>query len=274
MTGHYQTLIKGPVSWSWKQYGQGKRMMFAFHGFNRGPEDFEAFSRQLGEEYTLLAFDLFFHGKSSVETGDHIVPMTLEVLKSLIDDILEKYGVQEFEVMAYSFGGRLAMNCVEIYKGRVKGLYLMAPDGLRFNPGFYAAVQTYPGRILLKRYTHNVKAVLPIMKLLGSLRIYNPKAIEFYMNHLVVDSMRVKVYNSWMYHRSTVPDLNKVVKIIQQEKIRLLLFFGKYDLIIPPKLGERFAKRAGMPGALHILETGHRLHEKNREICEIILNGK
>ncbi len=270
----YQTHRKKPVSWSWKQFGHGKQVMLAFHGFNRGPDDFEPFSRHLGENYTVLAFDLFFHGKSYVEADAPFQPLTLPVLKSLLDPILEQYGVQEFEIMAYSFGGRLALNCVEIYQERIKGLYLLAPDGIRFNPGFYAAVQTAPGRALLKRCTHEVKAILKIMKLLGMLRIYNPKAIEFYMNHLVVDSMRLKVYHSWMYHRLTVPDLNRVVKIIRKEKIRMLLFFGKYDLIIPPKLGERFAKRAGLPDSLHILETGHRLQERSREICEIILRGK
>ncbi len=267
----YKTLKKGRINWNWKQFGTGKTLLLAFHGFNRSPDDFEPFGRWIGDKYTILAFDLFFHGKSHPEMDTELIPLSLPDLKKLIDEILKIYGTHEFEVIAYSFGGRLALNCVEIYGNRVKGIYLIAPDGLRFNPGFYFAVQTRVGRAILKRYANNVTPVLKFMKLLTKLKLYKPKVMDFYMNHLVVEQMRMKVYHCWMFHRKTVPDLKEVVHIIKSEKIRLLLIFGKYDLIIPPELGQRFAKKIRRPHSLYILETGHRLNEKSREIAEIII---
>ena len=243
----YKTLKIGRINWNWKQFGSGKTLLLAFHGFNRNPDDFEPFTKWIGDKYTILAFDLFFHGKSHLGMDAELLPLSLIELKEIIDEILKIYGTHEFEVIAYSFGGRLALYCVERYGNRVKGIYLIAPDGLRFNPGFYFAVQTWAGRFILKHYANNVTPVLKFMKLLSSLKLYKPKVMDFYMNHLVVEQMRMKVYHCWMFHRTTVPDLKDLVHIIKSENIRLLLIFGKYDLIIPPELGHRFAKKVGRP---------------------------
>ncbi len=257
-------------TWCWKEYGHGKKLMLAFHGFNRSPEDYQPFGKSLGTEYTIIALDLFFHGSSFVEFDEEPPALSKDDLKELIDAILKQYNAAEFEVIAYSFGGRLALNCVEIYKSRVKGLYLMAPDAMRFNPGYFFAVQTSIGRAIFKKYLKDPSLLLKIMKLTVSLGLYSSKAMGFYINHIEYEPMRKKVYHSWMLHRKIVPDLNKVTNIIKKENIRLLLFFGKYDIIIPPKLGELFAKRVGRPDALHILEIGHRLTEKHGEIAALI----
>lgn len=244
--------------------------MFAFHGFNRSPEDYHPFGKWLGNEYTIIALDLFFHGNSTVDFEGDPPSLSRDDLKKMIDALLKHYNATNFEVIAYSFGGRLAMNCVEIYQSRVKGLYLMAPDALRFNPGYFFAVQTAIGRSFFKRYLKDPTPLLKIMKLTASLGLYSKKAMGFFINHIEFEPMRKKVYNCWMLHRQTVPDLKKVTSIIKKENIRLLLFFGKYDIIIPPKLGENFARKAGRPNALHILEIGHRLPEKHREVAALI----
>lgn len=260
----------GAFTWSWKEYGYGEKLMLAFHGFNRSPDDYQPFGKWIGNEYTIIAPDLFFHGDSTVEFDKDPPALSRDDLKELIDAILKKYKTTDFEVIAYSFGGRLALNCVEIYKSRVKGLYLMAPDAMRFNPGYFFAVQTFLGRAFFKKYLKDPSPLIKIMKLTASLGLYSAKAMSFYINHIEFEPMRKKVYNCWMLHRNTVPDLQLVTSIIKKENIRLLLFFGKYDIIIPPKLGESFAKKAGKPEALHILEIGHRLPEKHREIAALL----
>ncbi|MBL0341643.1 MAG: alpha/beta hydrolase [Bacteroidetes bacterium] len=267
----YKSLKRGNITWSWKEYGRGKRILLAFHGFNRSPEDFHSFERWLGHEFTILAFDLFFHGASTVDFHDTPPPLSRPVLKEFIEAVLIKYNVREFDVLAYSFGGRLALNCVELFEERVKGLYLMASDAMRFNPGYYFAVQTRIGRAVFRSYLINPKPLMQLMKLVASLGWSNKKAIEFYMHHMVFEAMRYKVYNCWMLHRETVPDINSVTKLIKENNTSLLLFFGKFDIIIPPKLGAGFAKKAGRKHALHILDIGHRLPEKHQEISEIIL---
>jgi hypothetical protein len=49
------------------------------------------------------------------------------------------------------------------------------------------------------------------------------------------------------------------------------LFFGKYDAIIPPSYGKHFANALAQPYVMVILDSGHRVMEKYKEICEIIL---
>lgn len=257
--------------WFWRQYGKGQKILLAFHGFNRSPDDFHSFEKWLGDDYTILAFDLFFHGKSVVKDNEHLPAFNRAELKEVIELVLERFGRKNFELIAHSYGGRLAMNCVEIFGSRVEGLYLMAPDAMRFNPGYWFATQSALGRKIMRKYRHNPEPVLKFMRLLAKLGLYSEKAIEFYISHVNFEPMREKVYKVWMAHRHTVVSRKHVTEIISKNNIRTLLFFGKYDSIIPPSLGIRFAKEAGSSAKLHILEIGHRVHEKNKEISEIIL---
>ncbi|HMT30104.1 MAG TPA: alpha/beta fold hydrolase, partial [Bacteroidia bacterium] len=117
----YKSLKKGAITWNWKEYGRGAKYLLAFPGFSRSPEDYHSFGKWMGAEDTILAFELFFHGHSEVKYEDEPPVLTYQLLKDLMDEILERYKITEFELLAYSFGGRLALNLVEIYGSRVKG---------------------------------------------------------------------------------------------------------------------------------------------------------
>ncbi len=266
----YQHIQQGDFDWHWKEYGSGSKLLLAFHGFNRSPDDFHSFEKWLGQEYTILAFDLFYHGKSAVRNNHNNMAINLLELKSLIDEVLFNYNKEVFEIVAYSFGGRLALNLVEIYGKRVQGLYLMAPDAMRFNPGFFFMVQNVIGRFLFRYFLRKPDTAIKIMKATASLGFYNKNAMAFFVNHIEYEPLRYKVFNVWMLHRGTVPNLNKIAAIIKNNQIRLLLFFGKYDKVILPKTGVRFARMCNAIQSFHLLEIGHRLPEKHEEICNII----
>ena len=138
--------------WCWKEFGHGPKLMLAFHGFNRSADDFQAFGKELGEHYTILSFDLFFHGRSYLK-GEFKNPyFTLQELKEVTEEILSIYQRTEFELTAHSFGGRLVFNLIGLFPDKVKGIYLMAPDALRFNPGYWLATQTVLGQKIMRKY--------------------------------------------------------------------------------------------------------------------------
>jgi pimeloyl-ACP methyl ester carboxylesterase len=251
--------------------GSGKNLLFAFHGFNRHPEDFRAFERDLGNKYTIISFELFFHGESYIKEIDSPVFQRKE-LKEIIKKILLLHDKKEFELIAYSFGGRVALTCLEIFKERVKGVYLMAPDGLRFNPAYWFAAKTTVGRALFKKFVNNPEPLVWLFRKVLKTEILNPKAIEFYLHHLSFTSVRKKVYNVWIAYGQFDPHINTVARIIKKHKIKTYLFFGKFDVIIPVALGKEFAEKIDDSNALKVLDIGHRVMEKHEKISRIILD--
>lgn len=246
--------------------------MLAFHGFNRSSDDFIPYGKLLGEHYTILAFDLFFHGKSEVR-GDFSNPaFILEELKEAMDSILSRYWHQEFEILAHSFGGRFAFNLLELYPQRIKGMYLMAPDALRFNAGYWLATQTRLGKLLIRRYRSQPDLIIRFLQLLPKTGFYSEKAVDFYISQISYGPVREKVYRVWMAHRLSGINPKKMSELIRENRIPFLLFLGQFDTIISHSAGKKMVDRCGETARLIMINSGHRVHEKHHEVCHAILN--
>lgn len=245
--------------------------MLAFHGFNRSPDDFIPFGKDLGATYTLLSFDLFFHGKSFIRGESRNPYFLLPELKEVIEKILELYGKKEFSILAHSFGGRLAFNLTALFPGQIRGLYLMAPDAMRFNPGYWFATQTWLGTTIMRKYKQSPGPILAALRIFSMLGFFSEKALEFYISQLTYGPVRERIYQLWMGHRKTVVKQRETAAAIRRHRIRFILFLGRFDSVIPAHLGEKLIQNCGPTAKLMYLETGHRIHEKHQDICRIIL---
>lgn len=247
-------------------------MLIAFHGFNRTSDDFHAFEKHLGNFYTLIAVDLIFHGKTHMansfsEKGNLF---TKENLTELINAILLKENKQRFSVMGYSFGGRLAMNCIQLFPEKADSIILIASDALRWNPGYYFATKTLLGKSIFSLMTNNPEFVVSILGVLSAMRLIHPKAYEFYKSQLSFQPVRHKIYEVWMAHRNMVPDISILEKNINKFQIPALFIFGAYDRIIPSKTGRKLIRGLNKNARLVILDAGHRVLEKSQEISDEI----
>lgn len=267
----YQTLESGRFFWRFKLLGHGERLLVAFHGFNRDPDDLIPFAKELGSQYTIAAFELLYHGKSHLKGADPLPFFTREELKEALLLLMDRLGKDTFDVMGHSFGGRLALNCVEIFGDRLRGLYLLAPDAMRFNPGFWFATQTLMGRWLLGYFKDHPTPVIRLMRMLSNLRLYSQKAMDFYISQITWPPMKGKVHHVWMAHRATTINRRKVAEIIGKYRIPTVVFLGKYDSIISNPAAERFVATCGPSAEVHWVESGHRLYEKHEDVCGRIL---
>jgi pimeloyl-ACP methyl ester carboxylesterase len=82
---------------------------------------------------------------------------------------------------------------------------------------------------------------------------------------------RQMVWDVWMCFRDIRPSVKNVKRIANENRIRMHLFFGRYDRIIPPAIGEKFMKDISGNHTLHIVEAGHNLVKEklNPSILEI-----
>ncbi len=246
-------------SFEYEEYGSGEQLLIAFHGFDRHASDFKVFESSLGFKYKIISFNLFYHGNSLITKANLKKEFTLLDLKGLIDELLRERHQNEFSLLAYSLGGKIALCCIQLYPGKIRDVYLFAPDGIVIPWWYTFASNNKIGQGLFKTISNNSELFLKFTKLLQKSGIITEKLFKFVSYQMGTEERREKIYNIWLIFRKIIPDIHKIQKIINSYDINIQLFFGKFDVVIPLKLGVYFAKGIKKKDSLHILDTGHNL---------------
>lgn len=245
--------------------------MFSFHGFARNATDFKVFENTLGKKYTIIAFDLFYHGDHALSLDQHLPSFELSVMARMIEKYLWENKRISFSLMGYSFGGKIVLGIVQKISPRVKEVFLLAPDGLKTNPLFFFFSNTVIGNWMLRGIVRNPDPVFKFNNQLIRWKLIHEKVHEFIADKLAEERSRKLVYRTWLTFRFYKPALGVAAKHINRRKIRIIMFFGKHDYIVRPFLGKRFQKKLRNKNSLVILDCGHRVFVKADEIAKIIL---
>ena len=107
------------------------------------------------------------------------------------------------------------------------------------------------------------------------MNLIHEKLSDFLHNSLNTREKRQQVWDVWMCFRDIVPNIPNVQSIINQHDISIHLYFGKYDRIIPPEIGESFVKGLKNKSGLHVVEMGHvMVREKMNEVLKSMVDGQ
>ena len=68
---------------------------------------------------------------------------------------------------------------------------------------------------------------------------------------------RQLVHDVWLSYRRIEPDLAVVAQKAETQGLRIHLYFGAHDRVIPPGLGENLARHAPSSVSTHVLPFGH-----------------
>ncbi|MFT2008379.1 alpha/beta fold hydrolase [Pontibacter sp. 13R65] len=234
--------------------GRGSKVMLAFHGYGQTSAYFLPMEQALGEEYTIFAFDLFFHGKSSLQKN--LVPLSKEHLRDLMLQLLAQEGVQSFSLMGYSMGGKFALALVEQMPERVKDLHLIAPDGIQTN--FWYNMATYPGWMqqLFKRTVLKPTPFFRFLKLMHRLKLVGKGLLRFARHQMDTRQRRLRVYRSWIGFKHLQFDIQDIISNINRHHLPVTVYLGQFDKVIAPKRFETFVEALDQ-GRLEMLQTGH-----------------
>jgi transposase-like protein len=140
---------------------------------------------------------------------------------------------------------------------------LFAPDGLFINPLYLFASGTKLGRTLFHFVNRHPSALFKTADALKFVRILPPKLHRFVYVHMDSQKKRNQVYMAWMAYRWFRPNQGVLVKEIQAYQIGFNMLFGKYDSIIRPSLGRKFAAKLENTATFHELHIGHRMLHPN-----------
>ncbi|QCR23545.1 alpha/beta fold hydrolase [Pontibacter sp. SGAir0037] len=234
--------------------GRGSKILLAFHGYGQSSTYYRPMEQALGEEYTIYAFDLFFHGNSRLHKVH--TPLTKEVLEEIIRQFLTSEHIAKFSVMGFSMGGKFALTLIEKFPERMQETFLIAPDGIQTS--FWYNIATYPGWMqqLFKRTVVQPEPFFKLLRVLRKYKLVQKGLVRFARNQMDSTPKRLRVYRSWVGLRELSFDIRHIVYLLNTYNIPVAMFLGEYDQVIAAKRVGVFMKSL-KNGKLYTLKTGH-----------------
>ena len=247
----------------YRHWGTGPRLVFAFHGYGESAAAFTFLGEAIGDDFTLVAIDLPFHGQTEWNDGLFFDPQDLLfVLRGIEAELASTPApyLPGWWLLGYSMGGRIALQLLQDSPQLADKLVLLAPDGLKLNPWYWLATQTRPGNILFRATMRRPGWFFLLLRLGNWLKLVNPSVYKFTVQYINDDRVRQELYTRWTTMRAFRPRLTVIAAIIRERQLPVRLVYGRYDRIIPWKSAEKFRKR-GITATCHLilLSTGHQL---------------
>ena len=221
------TEIKG-VKLHWEQSGQGDKNILMLHGWGCSTKHFEPIAKALASDYHVTVIDFPAHGESSQPPE----PWGVSDFADCVKQLIEKLGIAPCDIIAHSFGGRVALWLAANEPQLVNRLVLTGCAGLR-------KPQTEEQKKKSQRYQKLKKLYLGLEKVkpLQSLAESGLKALQQKYGsadyNALSDEMKktfVKVVNE---------DLSPLLPRIQAST---LLVWGEKDDSTPLWMGQKMEK--------------------------------
>lgn len=241
-------------------FGNGKRILYAFHGFGQSANVWKVFEHWLAPEFTVYCFFDFFH-------GEHIFPesrLKSDPLQKF--ELIELYGAfakdqghDEINLMAYSSGARIALSLMEHFDANIDEVWLFAPDGIRrsfWNKMFckYSWVQS-----LYLKICEKPDSFFKIVKRLSKLGLIDKNFASFVLFSMRTKEKRFLVYSYWMAYCDIIPNIDIVSKNSFNKEMYIHFIFGDSDKVIPSEIGKAVLRDYSINADLFLLSGGHHL---------------
>jgi len=255
------------------KWGKGRRNLLAFHGFGQHAEVYQGFQTYLEGDFTVYSIEHFHHGRSEfpkeIEKSTHLKP---EFYFALFDAFCKEFQIEEYYLMGYSLGGKSVLSYFEHKSEPVRGLCLLAPDGI-IESGWYKIVSRYwLGDFLYRKIIDYPKVFFGLLGLLNQVKLVNDNLYKFVKGQLSTKGKRKLVFHTWRTYALLRPDVTKIKTIINDQKIPAMIFTGKFDNVLHPKIGRKFVKNLHSGCSHVVLEAGHDLLRPKlvKEIAECL----
>ena len=224
----------------WSISDNPTELILCLHGFGRSPEDFDSFAHSLKDNERLVAIGFWSHKDSDSFTTEELKEgLPAETWVAQFHFLLNHFQVEKCKLIAYSMGGRLGLMLIQHAGEKITSAKFLASDGLTRNKLYAFTVGTLLGRSIANGLKKNGNIVIHLARLLKNLKLLPVKLfrfVEFYMHERKV---REQVFNVWMGYRHCYPEMKLIAQAIEQNNIPTEFIFGKHDVIIPWKHGNK-----------------------------------
>ena len=236
------------------RFGQGAHLLVALHGFGDRARLFAILEKALVKRYTVVAFDLPFHGQTEWPHRTFTKQDTL----AIVHKIMEQEGKSRLSLMGYSFGARLTQAMLPDLLPVLDKLYLLAPDGLQ-TKGMSTAVRTPVWVRKALFYTlKNPGWFLSLLNLGRRLRIVPPLILHFLSFNLTRPERFRRTFGCWFALDSFYLPRSRIKSIWRDSGLRVDIYFGTKDEMIRYKTVKKMVE--GVRNVrIYLMDAGHRL---------------
>jgi pimeloyl-ACP methyl ester carboxylesterase len=246
--------------------GRGNKLLVCFHGYGEGADSFSFLEKHAGDEFTIYAIDLPFHGQTDWKEGLNFTHIDLQQIIYEIflrDNIRNEPGLR-FSVLGFSLGGRVALSLYQAWPVHVEKMVLLAPDGLTVNFWYWLSSRTWAGNKLFAFTMKYPGWFFGFLQVMNKLRLVNASVFKFVNYYIGQKEARLLLYQRWTTLRRLKPNLKRIKSFIRQQQTSVRLVYGRHDRIILPIRGEKFKTGIEEYCDLTIIDSGHQvLHEKH-----------
>jgi pimeloyl-ACP methyl ester carboxylesterase len=240
--------------------------MVCFHGYGESADSFCFLEKYAGDQYSFYAIDLPFHGQTQWNEG---LNFTGEDLEKILGGILYQEpgtGNQQYSLIGFSLGGRIALSVYEKIPEQIERIVLLAPDGLKVNFWYWLSTQTWIGNRLFAFTMKHPHWFFGFLKILNKIKLVNASIFKFVNYYIGDPEVRQLLYVRWTGLRKLRPDLKRIKSKIRNNATPVRLIYGKHDRIILPERGKKFKDGIEQYCTLSVIHSGHQvLHEKHIE---------
>jgi pimeloyl-ACP methyl ester carboxylesterase len=247
----------GKSFWHFHQWGKGKTLVIAMHGFGETCGNFDFLEPLLGDQVTWISLDLPYHGHTLWRGGKE---SPIPSLKTFIETCCKIHGTHKVVLVGYSMGGRYCLKFAEEHPGLIEKLILLAPDGVHRSPWFDMASKTTVGKTIFWRIMHHPGTFFRMLDLGHKAGLVSPSMYKFVSIHMKKPGRRRLVFATWQMLARIEPDLKQVKANLNHCGIPLTIILGRFDKVIPPIVGHMLAKDVKYAEVI-IRDKGHVLLE-------------
>ena len=240
------------------RFGEGPHLLIALHGYGDRARLFAILEGALTARYTVVAFDLPFHGQTAWPHRTFTKADTLAIVRQ----IMEREGKARLSLMGYSFGARVSQAMLPDLLPQLDKLYLLAPDGIR-TKGMSAAVRTPMwARTLFFHLLKKPQWFLRLLELGRSLRIVPPLILHFLSFNLTRPERFQRAFGCWFALDSFYLPRHRIKAIWRESGLPVDIYFGTKDEMIHYKTVKKMVE--GVRNVrIFRMNAGHRLIGEN-----------
>jgi pimeloyl-ACP methyl ester carboxylesterase len=272
-TGDYHFLEYGGFRLPYRVWGHGGELLLAFHGYGRSSEDYRPYAAELGAQYTLIAFDFFYHGPMAANPETPMPAFNSSQMAGLVERLLWERKKVNCSLLAYSQGGRLVLGILHRIPHRVNKVVLVSPDGLRPNRMRKFISKTPVGRWTGRWLVAHRSGLHSILKILAATGFIRPNLRNFYVNSTREKKDRFRIYHIWMAMKDFEIHPKLIDHYLNSRNFRMVFVMGQYDSVIPVKWAEAFIRKMRKKPELIVLPCGHDLLKEVQPISRILLEA-
>lgn len=212
----------------YSQYGRGRQLLIAFHGYGMDGSQFRVLEDSLLKKYNIIGFHLPYHKNGPANHEDWI-----DLVKAEIRKLVAQSEFEYFSLAGYSIGSKVTLHLIEEFQSQIDEIFLFAPYGLENHWGLSFVTKGIGNSFF--RLMVNTSLPEKIMKVVKFLKIIDQSHHEIIHKELLSRNKRESLCKTLQMAGEIRIKRNQLPELINRNQIKSTIIYGKDDVLFPFK---------------------------------------